>query len=177
MGIIWIEYGDFSPVYLFSRVVYQREHLMRMEHETLIVSLTPNGSGEGNANENPSAMEIPQELDLSTLEHYPVEVVEDQKTRALLVRIKNHPVTRKAAVLGAGALGLAATVSPVAADSMNWTVITEMIDGVSGLMPSVASLVMAVVPVIILLVIVGFLTGLLDGIVDAVKSGMSMMKK
>jgi len=149
---------------------------MRMDHVTLNVSPAPGGSGEGNAEEK--LQEAPlQELDLSELEGYPVEVKEDQKTRSILIQIKNHPVARKATLIGAGALGMASTVAPVAAEDINWSSIGSMFDGVATLMPSVSTLIMAVVPIIILLVVVGFLTGLLDGIVKAVTDSISFMKK
>ncbi len=176
MGVIWVIYGEFSDIYLFSGLYFPREHLMRMEHLTLNVSPVSDGSGEGNAEEN--IREAPlQEIDLSALNEYPVEVKEDQKTRSILIKIKNSPAVRRGALIGAGIMAWASTVTPVAADAMNWTMITEMFDGVAGLMPSVSNLIIAVVPVIIVLVVVGFLTGLLDGIVDSIKSAMTMMKR
>lgn len=117
---------------------------------------------------------IPEDIMAQPVDLADVEVVKDPKTRSLLMRIKGNKWVLR---FGAGAATLLAGAQAVAAESMNWTPIQEMFDGLAGLMPSVSTLIMAVVPVIITLVIVGFITGLLDGIIDAIKNGMSMFKK
>ena len=138
---------------------------MRMDHEHLTISPAPMDAGEG----------IEEDYtDLEAFAENPVEVTEDPKTRSLVVRILRNPWVQRATLAGAG---LMATVHPVAAETMNWTPIQEMFEGISGLMPSVSVLIIAVVPIIILLVVVGFLTGLLQGIVDAIQGGLNAFKR
>lgn len=67
--------------------------------------------------------------------------------------------------------GIAGTVlASGASAAVNWTEITDMLDGVAtSLMPSLVSLVTAAVPVLIVLAIVGFVMGFFDKILDMMK--------
>lgn len=70
---------------------------------------------------------------------------------------------------------VSANVTP-ADNSVDWGGLGTMISGAGDIMPSVSSLIMAVVPIIILLIMVGFITGLFDSIIAAVRSSLSMFK-
>lgn len=59
-----------------------------------------------------------------------------------------------------------------AVGAINFTELQEMIDGISGLMPSIQGLVMAVVPVILTFVLIGFVIGILTAIVLYVKGAL-----
>lgn len=69
--------------------------------------------------------------------------------------------------------------SPAAADSLsiNWTEIGNVISGAGSIMPSVGSLIVAVVPILLLLIVVGFVTGLFDGIVGAIQDALRMFRR
>ena len=72
-------------------------------------------------------------------------------------------------------------VAPVAAaDEVNgtidWSALGEMITGAGQMMPSISTLIIAVVPILILLIIVGFITGLFDAIIGAVRDAMRMIR-
>lgn len=137
-----------------------------MDHEHLTISPAPMDAGEGIEEDY---------IDLEAFAENPAEVTEDDpKTQGLVRRILRNPWVQRATLAGAGIM---ATVRPVAAESMNWTPIQEMFEGISGLMPSVATLITAIVPVILLLMVVGFLTGLLDGIIDAIRGGLNSFKR
>ena len=61
-------------------------------------------------------------------------------------------------------------VSTVAAEDINWTEITGILDGVAtSLFPSLVTLITAAVPIIIVVTIVGFVVGFLDKILDLLK--------
>jgi hypothetical protein len=70
------------------------------------------------------------------------------------------------------ALGLGSAVmlaAPVAAE-INWTEITDILDGVgTSLFPSLITLVTAAVPIIIIVTVVAFVTGFLDKILGMLK--------
>jgi hypothetical protein len=70
-------------------------------------------------------------------------------------------------------IGLASSgilVSTVAAEDINWTQITSILDGVAtSLFPSLVTLITAAVPIIIVVTIVGFVVGFLDKILDLLK--------
>jgi len=66
--------------------------------------------------------------------------------------------------------GFALVASPVSADTINWTMITGLIDGMaSNLLPSMVTLVTSAVPLLITLAIVGFVMAFLDRILDMLK--------
>jgi hypothetical protein len=101
------------------------------------------------------------------------QVANDPETRTLIQRIQAHPWVVRASLIGGATI---AAVQPAAADTVNWTDIGTMLTGLADIMPSVSTLVMAVVPVLITLLIVGFITGLLDGIIDAIRAGTKLFK-
>lgn len=71
-------------------------------------------------------------------------------------------------VMGLAGSGL--LVSSVAAEDINWTQITSILDGVAtSLFPSLVALITAAVPIIIVVTIVGFVVGFLDKILDLLK--------
>lgn len=73
----------------------------------------------------------------------------------------------KVAVLFTAAAGL---VSNVSAAAINWTAITDILDGVGTYMlPSLMNLVMAAVPFIIVMSVVGFIVMFMDKIIALFK--------
>ena len=70
-------------------------------------------------------------------------------------------------------------LNPVAAEEMsvNWTQIGDIIEGAGSIMPSVGSLITAVVPVLLLLIVVGFVTGLFDGIIGAINDSFRIFRR
>jgi len=76
------------------------------------------------------------------------------------------------ALLLAGGLTLTAVAPASAAEiSINWTEIGGIIEGAGSIMPSIGSLIVAVVPIMLVLMVLGFVTGLFQSILDAIKSG------
>ena len=68
---------------------------------------------------------------------------------------------------GLGTIG--AVVLPASA-AINWTEITDILDGVgTSLFPSLITLVTAAVPIIIIVTVVAFVTGFLDKILGMLK--------
>jgi len=61
--------------------------------------------------------------------------------------------------------------------SINWTAIGDIIEGAGSIMPSVGSLIVAVVPVLLVLIVVGFVTGLFDGIIGAIQDAFRMFRR
>ena len=73
----------------------------------------------------------------------------------------------KAAILFTAGAGL---VSNVSAATINWTAITDILDGVGTYMlPSLMNLVMAAVPFIIVMSVVGFIVMFMDKIIALFK--------
>jgi hypothetical protein len=67
-------------------------------------------------------------------------------------------------------LGVAAVIAaPAAADVINWSNVTDILDGLVGLFPSILNLVLAVFPIIIVISIVGFVVSFLDKILAMLK--------
>jgi len=68
---------------------------------------------------------------------------------------------------------------PVSAEelSINWTEIGNVISGAGSIMPSVGSLIVAVVPILLLLIVVGFVTGLFDGIIGAIQDALRLFRR
>lgn len=84
------------------------------------------------------------------------------KTLDLLMQ-KLDDVKFKIAAGGVGALALAQG----AAAEVNWTVITDILDGIANeMLPSFLALVTAAVPLLIVLAVVGFVMKFLDKILD-----------
>lgn len=83
------------------------------------------------------------------------------RLKGLVLRCKLAPLV---VIAGAG------LVSSVAAEDINWTQITSILDGVAtSLFPSLVTLITAAVPIIIVVTIVGFVVGFLDKILDLLK--------
>lgn len=68
------------------------------------------------------------------------------------------------------------TIGSASAETMNWTPIIDMVDGMTTLMPSIGNLIMAVAPILLILVAVGFVTGLFDGLLDGLRGAFKIFK-
>ena len=62
------------------------------------------------------------------------------------------------------------SVGPVAA--VDWTNITALIDGITGILPAITNLISAIVEPIIVLSVVGFLVGMLNGLLGGLESAL-----
>ncbi len=100
---------------------------------------------------------------------YPVEVVGTKKD------VKPSIVNRMMLIIGMVMFVALATVNPAAA-TIDWTNITETINGVAGIMPSIAGVITAVVEPMILLAVVGFIIGLFDGILGGITNALSFRR-
>lgn len=67
-------------------------------------------------------------------------------------------------------------ISPVSAETMNWTVVTEMLDGVTTIFPSIANMVTELVPTLLVLAVVGFVLRFFDSIITAISNAMNFIK-
>ena len=61
--------------------------------------------------------------------------------------------------------------------SVNWTAIGDIIEGAGSIMPSVGSLITAIIPVLLLLIVVGFVTGLFDSIIGAISDAFRFFRR
>ena len=98
-----------------------------------------------------------------------------------LRRIKEEKKRKIKKGVSAGLMFLAMALmllNPAAAEEMsvNWTQIGDIIEGAGSIMPSVGSLITAVVPVLLLLIVVGFVTGLFDGIIGAINDSFRIFR-
>lgn len=78
---------------------------------------------------------------------------------------KNPAMARMMFLIGAVFFVSMVLIGNASAEAINWTNITDMINGVAGIMPSIGNLVVAIVPTILLLIVVGFIVGIFDGII------------
>lgn len=95
-------------------------------------------------------------------------------------KVMQHPTLSKAAMTGASGLGLMGTAAANTTDSsdtINWTMIGDMISGVGGIMPDIANMVTQVVPVILMLIVVGFVIGFFDSIIGAIRDAMRVFNR
>ena len=60
--------------------------------------------------------------------------------------------------------------------SINWTEIGQIVKGAGSIMPSIGSLIVAVVPVVLVLIVVGFVTGIFESIISAIKDAFRFMR-
>lgn len=60
--------------------------------------------------------------------------------------------------------------------SINWTEIGQIVEGAGSIMPSIGSLIVAVVPVVLVLVVVGFVTGIFESIITAIRDAFRFMR-
>ncbi len=60
--------------------------------------------------------------------------------------------------------------------TVNWTEISDLIQGAASIMPSIGNLVVAIVPVILVLIVVGFVTGIFEGIVDGIRNAFRFIR-
>ena len=67
-------------------------------------------------------------------------------------------------------------ISPVSAAEMNWSTVTNMLDGVTTIFPSIANMVTELVPIFLLLAVVGFVLRFFDSIITAITSALSFIK-
>lgn len=100
---------------------------------------------------------------------FPIEDKEKKKV--------SHPaVSRMLFLIGAVFfVSMAVIGSANATNTVNWSEITAMVDGVAGLMPSISGLVIAIVPTLLLLIVVGFLTGIFDGIIGGITAAFGRL--
>jgi hypothetical protein len=78
--------------------------------------------------------------------------------------------------VAAASVGGAGLVSAVSADTINWTPMIEMMEGVASFFPSIGTMVMAIIPTLLLLAVVAFVLGFFDGILDAIKGALKIIK-
>lgn len=91
---------------------------------------------------------------------------------------KRHALMMVLAVFAVFTIGVApAAAAGEVNGTIDWTALGEMITGAGQMMPSISSLIIAVVPILILLIIVGFITGLFDAIIGAVRDAMRMINR
>jgi len=82
------------------------------------------------------------------------------------IRDRAHSAYVRAGLLvSMGSLMLVSSVSA----AINWTEVTDILDGVVDLFPSILSLVLAIFPIIITITIIGFVVGFLDKILQMIK--------
>lgn len=56
--------------------------------------------------------------------------------------------------------------------AVNWTNITTLIDGITGILPAISNLISAIIEPIIVLSVVGFLVGMLQGLLGGLEGAM-----
>jgi len=89
------------------------------------------------------------------------------ETEKKTIRDRAHSAYIRAGLLvGMGSLML---VSSVSAETINWSNITAILDGVVTLFPSILNMVLAIFPIIITLTIIGFVVAFLDKILAMIK--------
>jgi len=60
--------------------------------------------------------------------------------------------------------------------SINWTYMSDLVEGAAGLFPAFVTLIVNAVPILIILAVVGFIVGFFDKILDAISSAGRMFK-
>jgi len=89
------------------------------------------------------------------------------ETERKTIRDRAHSAYVRAGLLvGMGSLML---VSAASAAAINWTNVTEILDGVVTLFPSILNMVLAIFPIIITITIIGFVVAFLDKILAMIK--------
>jgi hypothetical protein len=73
-------------------------------------------------------------------------------------------------------VGLLAAIQPAAADELNLTVLTNLINSFIGLITPITNLIIAIVPMWFVIIIVGFIMGLLAAILGMITKGMKFGK-
>ncbi len=64
-------------------------------------------------------------------------------------------------------------VPSLAVDSVNWTQITDLLDGVQTIMPSITGIISSVITPMILLVVVGFVLGIFKGLLRGIENALN----
>lgn len=77
-------------------------------------------------------------------------------------------VSRAMFVMGTCLLMAMVLIGGASATEMNWTVMVNMLDGLTTIMPSFGNLIFAIVPILMVVMVVGFATGLLDSILEGI---------
>ncbi|WP_407282153.1 hypothetical protein V7O61_08375 [Methanolobus sp. WCC1] len=92
---------------------------------------------------------------------------------------KQNATWKSRALLWVGTCMVMATclVGSASAATINWTEMIDLVNGVTGVMPSFGNLIMAAVPIILILSVVGFTTGLFDSILDGISSAFKVFKR
>lgn len=60
--------------------------------------------------------------------------------------------------------------------AINWTYITNIVEGAASILPSFVTLIVNAVPILIILAVVGFVIGFFDSILSAISSAGRMFK-
>ncbi|EHQ36455.1 hypothetical protein [Methanoplanus limicola] len=80
--------------------------------------------------------------------------------------------------VAAASTGMAGLVSCVSADtSINWTSITDLLEGVTTIFPSIGNMVVAIIPTLMILAVVGFVLYFFDAILDAISGSLKIFRR
>lgn len=106
------------------------------------------------------------------------------KSASMKIGVKTRMVQKLAKVkgkivAGAGVIaGVSLVVLPASANStVDWTSLTEIINGATGIFPAIGSMVVGIVPTLMVLAVVGFIMYFFDAILDAVRGATSFFKR
>jgi hypothetical protein len=89
-----------------------------------------------------------------------------------ITHLKRAAIIAGPALVAAGAFAVGAgaqTTDP----TVNWTSISDMINGAATIMPAVTNLIIAVVPAILVMAVVNFITGVFAGILYMLMSSFN----
>jgi len=68
------------------------------------------------------------------------------------------------------------SIGGAAAETMNWTQITDMLAGVTTIFPSISDMIVAIVPTLMVLAVVGFVLRFFDSIIGMIESATRIFK-
>jgi hypothetical protein len=94
-------------------------------------------------------------------------------------RQKQKWMSRAMFTVGSCLLMAMVLIGPASAadGSMNWTILSDMLSGLAGIMPAFGDLIFAIIPILLIVIVVGFAIGLLDAVLDGITGAFSFMKK
>ncbi len=86
-----------------------------------------------------------------------------------------NPATNRMRVMFGAVLFVAMLVVPALATTatVNWTQITELLDGVSTIMPSITNIISSIITPMVLLVVVGFVLGIFKGLLRGIENALN----
>jgi hypothetical protein len=81
-------------------------------------------------------------------------------------------------VFGLIAVAVSAPAAAATNESLtiNWEEIGNIVEGAGSIMPSIGSLIVAVVPVVLVLIVVGFVTGIFESIISAIRDAFRFIR-